>query len=441
MTPSGKTVIVIGGGLAGLAAATLLSDRGFQVTLIEQKHRLGGRTFSFEDRTTSDMLDNGQHILMGCYHYTLRWLELLGQADHAQTGRLIHIPFAAPHKKLSPLIIPDLPMPIHLLVGILRFKNLSFWERLLLIKAGVKLTFQNIPETISVDNWLSNLGQNDNLRTYFWNPVCLAVMNESLQNASARLFTTALKQMFLVKRDYSRIIIPKTSLSELFVKSSELKIRQNGGVVLLGREVDKILLEQDRITGIALGDKNILNADVYVSAVPQSAFTKIIDKGIRDEHFKAMDILRTSPIISIYVWLTGTHADQLFQGSFIGCIHTRIQWIFKKSDNLLEITISGAGDMVNRHRDEIYELIIEELKMLFSDFKAPMVRHFLVIKERNATFSQSPDSKTRRLPCISPIKNFYLAGDWTDTGLPATIEGAVKSAYTAVDHICAKCQN
>ncbi|MBL7959256.1 FAD-dependent oxidoreductase [bacterium] len=440
MTHSGKTVIVIGGGVAGLAAATLLSDRGFQVTLIEQKHRLGGRTFSFQDRTTSDVVDNGQHILMGCYHYTLRWLELLKQAHHTQTGRLIHIPFVAPHKKLSPLIIPDLPMPIHLLVGILRFKNLSFLERLLLIKAGLKLSFQHIPEKISVNDWLSNLGQNENLKTYFWNPVCLAVMNASLQNASAKLFTTALKQMFFVKRGYSRIIIPKTGLSELFVRPSEVMIRQNGGIVLLDREVDKIRLTNDQITGITLGDKNILQADVYVSAVPQSGFNKIIDQDIRDKYFNSMTILGTSPIISIYVWLTGIHTDQLFHGSFIGCIHTKIQWVFKKSDSLLEITISSAGDMVNRHREEIVEVIVEELRMLFSDFEGSMVRHYLVIKERNATFSQSPDSEFHRSSCITPIKNLYVTGDWTDTGLPATIEGAVKSAFTAVDHICAKFQ-
>ncbi|KAB2878306.1 FAD-dependent oxidoreductase [bacterium] len=438
MTHSGKTVIVIGGGLAGLATATLLSDRGFQVTLIEQKHRLGGRTFSFQDRTTSDVVDNGQHILMGCYHYTLRWLKFLGQAQPTQTGRLIHIPFAAPHKKLSSLIIPVLPMPMHLLVGILRFKNLSFWERLLLIKAGLKLPFQHIPETISVDDWLKDLGQNENLKTYFWNPVCLAVMNESLQNASAKLFATALKHMFLVKGDYSRIIIPKTGLSELFVIPSEVLIRQNGGIVLLDREVDKIQLANDQITGITLNNKNLLQADVYVSAVPQSGFFNIIDKDIRDKHFQAMAVLRTSPIISIYVWLTGIQTDQLFHGSFIGCIHTKIQWIFKKSDSLLEITISGAVDMINRQREEIFELIVGELEILFADFKGSMVRHFLVIKERNATFSQPPDSGYHRPSCRTPIKNFYIAGDWTDTGLPATIEGAVKSAYTAVDHVCAE---
>ena len=129
MTDSGKSVIVIGGGLSGLSASTLLTKQGFRVTLIEQKNRLGGRTFSFEDSTTSETIDNGQHVMMGCYVYTLRWLGMLGQTHHLESADTIRIPFAEPRKEIYPLVIPDLPMPFHLVAGIFRFKNLSIRER------------------------------------------------------------------------------------------------------------------------------------------------------------------------------------------------------------------------------------------------------------------------------------------------------------------------
>lgn len=436
MANSGKTVIVIGGGVAGLAAASLLSHREFIVTVIERNNRLGGRTFSIQDQTTSEIIDNGQHILMGCYHYTLRWLDFLGQALQTPTQPAIRIPFAEPQKKLGSLTIPNLPMPFHLIAGIAQFENISFKERLLLLWLGFALPFQTISETVSVDHWLSASGQTENLKTYFWNPICLAVMNTSLKTASAKVFTAAIKQIFLGSRNHSRLIVPTITLSELFVFPSEAFIRSHNGVILMNQGIDKIQIEGGQISGILLRDGTFLKADIYISAVPQSALIKIIGNQTLSKYFRSMTFLEYSPIVSVYLWLENFRVDQLFEGKIIGCINTTIQWVFKKSDDLIEITISGARDIVDWNRKKIFELVVSDLKSLFSNFDSSSVRHYQVIKERHATFSQVPGSNCGRPSGITAIKNFYLTGDWTDTGLPATIESAVKSAYTVVDHIC-----
>lgn len=436
MTGSGKSVIVIGGGVAGLSAATLLAKKGYRVTLIEQRNRLGGRAFSFEDPTTAETIDNGQHVLMGCYAYTLRWLDMLGQLHHLDADRRISIPFAEPQKKLYPLTIPDLPMPFHLIAGIFQFKNLSILERFSLLKAGLSLPFRRIDKTFSVDEWLSTLGQSENTKKYFWGPVCLAVMNTTPANASAKLFTDALKLMFLGKRDHSRIIVPKTGLSELFAEPAEKTILLNGGRIMLNSTVKHVNVEQNWVNGVKVKDHGTIHADYYLSAVPPGTFIKMIDAETIDKYFKEKLSYRTSPIVSVYLWLKGPVADRLFEGPFIGCINTHIQWVFKKSDHLLKVTISDGAEIVDWEREKILDTVVDEMKRLFSAFDVSSVAHHQIVKERTATFNPGPGSENLRPSAITPIGNLFLAGDWTDTGLPSTIESAVKSGFAAADIIC-----
>ena len=435
MTDSGKSVIVIGGGLSGLSASTLLTKQGFRVTLIEQKNRLGGRTFSFEDSTTSETIDNGQHVMMGCYVYTLRWLGMLGQTHHLESADTIRIPFAEPRMEIYPLVIPDLPMPFHLVAGIFRFKNLSIRERFSLLKTASLLSFQTIDGSMSVDNWLTSVGQSEHSKKYFWYPVCLAVMNATAVNASAKLFIDALKQMFLVKHAYSKIMIPKVGLSELFAKPSERVIKENSGCIILNQAVERINVEKDTVTGITLKDGGTMQADRYLSAVHPGAFKKLFEPETIEAHFKDMMSYKTSPILSIYLWFNGPITDRLFDGPFIGCINTHIQWVFKKSDTLLEVTISDGAEIVDWDRKKIIDMVLEEMQSLFPEIDRASVKHHQIIKERLATFNPGPGSEKFRPSTVTSIKNFFLAGDWTDTGLPSTIESAVKSGFAAANCI------
>ncbi len=431
MTKSGKSAVVIGGGLAGLTAATLLSKRGCKVTLIEQKNRLGGRTFSFADRTTNDIIDNGQHMMMGCYRYTLRWLNMLGQDQSSLFTRSLRFSFAEPNKKLHALYIPSSPRPFHLIAAVLTYRNLTVRERLSLLRVGALLTFRSIPENMSVEDWLLSLGQSANAIKYFWEPIVLAVMNASLKHASAVLFCTALKRMFLGSSRDAEALIPKSGLSELFVRPAEALIRTQGGAVILNAEVEELISENDRIIEIKLKNHEPIRADVFVSALPPMSLRKVLPITFSEDI--PVNSYSSSTILSVYLWLNGEKADHLFEGPFIGCIQTRIHWIFKKSQRLLEVTISDAGELANMDKEGILDLVKMDLKSLFGKFDPESISHFQVIKERSATFNPLVGNSGAKLASKTIYRNLFLAGDWTDTGIPSTIESAVQSGFKAAD--------
>lgn len=421
-------VAVIGGGVAGLAAASLLAKRGYRVTVLEQKSRLGGRTYSFTDDVTGDTIDNGQHILMGCYDYTLRWLGEIGAIDNLSVFEDYRIPFAAPHKKLSPLRLPNWPSPLHLLAGILNFKNLSFRDRLKLLKAGVNLR-KSVGSDISVAQWLDQNGQSSDCKKYFWQPVCLAVMNEDMESASAKVFATVLKAMFLRSRDASKFILSKSGLSELFVHRATDAVLNSGGSVYYNEAVKSFSVMDERFSGIETKTEKHFDADILISAVPVWEVTKIIPNEILP-----LIAPKTSPIVSIYVWCESSITiSELFKGEFIGCIDTHIQWIFKKK-NYLSITISDADEVASWERDRIDVMVRAELQALLN-IKPEQIRRIQTIKEHRATFSITTNGPFIRPGVSTSYENLYVIGDWVDTGLPSTIESAVKSAYQCIELI------
>ncbi len=423
-----KTIIIIGGGVAGLAAATVLADKGHTVTLLEQNSRLGGRTYSFADRKTDFVIDNGQHILMGCYTYTLRWLHFLGQTAKLKIEDRIEIPFREPGKKLYPLTFPKLVSPFHLIFGVLRFRSLILSDRLRLLYAGLRMRNSDAGVSGAVDAWLDSLHQSAGLKKYFWNPVCLAVMNENMKTASAKMFLKAIRQMFLLGRDFSKIIIPRVSLSELFVEPARSWIKNNGGNIRLHAEVEGLRIEKDVVTGVYLKNGECLEAGVYISAVTPGVLKHMLTENMFNEYFGSAARFTAGPIVSIYLWLN-RDVDELFKEDFVGCIGTTIQWIFKKSNRCIGLTVSNAENMLGLSRTEMVRLAAQELGSLFQSFDKNSICHFQIIKELSATFSSVA------LRQAQPIANFFVIGDWTDTGLPSTIESAVKSAYLAVEKI------
>ncbi|MBX7152966.1 hydroxysqualene dehydroxylase HpnE [bacterium] len=422
------TVAVIGGGVAGLAVASLMAKHGYCVTLLERKNRLGGRTYSFVDDVTGDTIDNGQHILMGCYDYTLRWLAEIGAIDKVTVLDKYYIPFAAPHEKLSPLRFSNWPSPLHLLIGILSYKNLSINDRWKLLKAGLSMR-KPVRGQISVTEWLDQNGQSDRCKKYFWQPVCLAVMNEDMDTSSAGVFVTVLKEMFLRNRDASKFILSKVGLSELFVHPAMETILHNGGSIHCNEAVQSLSITDQRLSRIETKSGNRFGAEIFISAIPVWE----VRKAIPDAIFSS-ELPKTSPIVSIYVWLDqAVLISKLFDGEFIGCIDTHIQWIFKKQ-NYLSITISDADEVVSWERDRIDATVRMELQALLN-IRSEHIRHIQIIKEHKATFSVTVGGQFIRPGVLTSVENLYIAGDWIETGLPSTIESAVKSAYQCVEHI------
>jgi len=425
-----KKVIVIGGGFAGLSAAVELISAGYHVTLAEQRRFLGGRAYSFPDRKTGLDLDNGQHILMGCYKNTLRFLEKIGVTDKLYVQKNLHVDFLNTNGNTSKLDCLPLPAPLHIASGILRFNALPLTDRLRMLRvAGGMRTgdSEGLAGDCTVSEWLNSLGQPKEARDTLWNIITLASLNESPDKASAGLFKAVLKQAFFANREGSRIVLPAAPLSRLYVDAAENFIRQGAGTIEKGCIASEIMLKDNAVTEIRFHDGRVLKGDYYISAVPYDSLQRILpDK-------KFLPPFPASPIISIHLLFN----DSITDYRFAALLHSPIQWIFNKEKiyrdrsyrGLFSIVISGAHQYINVPSEKLIDLTLGELKKVLPATLSAKLLYSKVIKERAATFSPVPGVNLNRPSQKTPIQNLFLAGDWTDTGLPATIEGAVISGY------------
>ncbi len=425
-----KKVIIIGGGFAGLSAATELSSAGYLVTLAEQRRFLGGRAYSFLDRKTGLDLDNGQHILMGCYKNTLKFLEKIGVTDKLYIQKNLHVDFLDINGNSSKLDCLPLPAPLHIASGILLFNALPLTDRLRMLRVAGGIRSGNsksLEEDCTVSEWLNSLGQPKEAQDTLWNIITLATLNENPDKASAGLFKTVLKQAFFTNRLGSRIILPAAPLSRLYVDAAENFIRQRAGTIEKGCIASEIMLKDNAVTGIRLQDGRVLQGDYYISAVPYGSLQRIFPDKIFLPPFSA------SPIISIHLVFN----DPITDYKFAALLNSPIQWIFNKEKiyrdsayrGLLSIVISGAHLYIDVPSEKLVDLALGELKKVLPGTHSAKLLYSKVIKERAATFSPVPGVNLNRPSQKTPIQNLFLAGDWTDTGLPATIEGAVISGY------------
>ncbi len=432
-----------------MAASAGLALSGFSVTLIEQRRYLGGRAYSFIDKNTGLELDNGQHILMGCYENTLRFLKTIGTIDRLYTQDNLQVDFLDAKGHAYRLECPSLPAPIHASSGILRFNALSFSERFKMLKVAKDVLLNNVINPLmdcagdcTVSEWLEQLGQGRESRKTFWNILTYAVMNEEPDKASASLFKTVLRKAFFTDRKGSRIVIPAVPLSRLFVEHAEDYIKNHGGIIEKGCPASEIMIKDSMVSGIRLRDGRVLKGDFYISAVPYYSIKRLLSQDVivkYSSYFNGISELKPSPIISIHLLFDKSITNY----PFAAFINSPIQWIFNKEmiykDNayrgLFSLVISGAHSYLKWGSEKLLEMAFAELKKIFRETNSARLLYSRIIKERSATFSPEPGIDKYRLPQKTPISNLFLAGDWTDTGLPATIEGAVLSGYRCAELI------
>ena len=432
-------VLIIGGGFAGLAAGVGLAEAGKRVCLLEQKPHLGGRARSFRDPTTGSVVDNGQHLFMGCYHSTIHFLKTLGTLERIHFQPRLAVPFLDRDGRLSRLACPDLPSPWHLLLGVLRSGSFSFQQKLEVLRfgKGLRNAGQNSPPTAgeSVSTWLGRRGQSEGLQRNFWDLLCIATMNEDPRIASAQLFERVLRLALFSSTADSRLGIARVGLSECYTAAASAYIEARGGRVQTGRGVKELLVAEGACRGVDLGAGETIEGIPVISAVPWQQLAAVLPGDLlRDEPFFAGALaLRPAPIISINLWFD----TPITEIEFVGLRGTTIQWLFNKSrilsahDHYVSVVLSGAHSHVSRSKEELLAIALRELGDMLPEVRKARLLHSLVIKERFATFSPSPQAEPLRPPARTPIRDLFLAGDWTATGLPATIEGAVQSGYTA----------
>ncbi|HWQ34882.1 MAG TPA: hydroxysqualene dehydroxylase HpnE [Blastocatellia bacterium] len=431
-------VLVIGGGFAGLSAAVDLAAAGRRVLLLERRAFLGGRAYSFTDQTTGDVIDNGQHLMMGCYHHTLNFLNKIGASDKLSFQASPRVDFLHEREGAASFQCPAVPAPLHLLAGLARLQTIGWRDRLSALRVGLALRHLNGNRArladITVSEWLSELGQTERMQRRFWNLVALATLNEQPDRASADMFARVLDQAFMRTKRDSAMVLSRVGLSELYTDDARRFIEARGGEVRLNASVARIDFENNRAVGVTLRSGERIAAEVIISAVPYFMLRHLLAPEIIAgcESFRAIPEFKSAPIVSINLW----YDEPVTQVEFTGLLDSPVEWVFNKNAiagesgkrrQHLALVISGAHDTARMPKEKLTEIAVTEMRRFFPAARRQQPVHAFVIKEHDATLSHTPGTARLRPVARTPFSNFLLAGDWTDTGLPATIEGAVWS--------------
>ncbi len=434
-----KKIAIIGGGLAGLAAGVELASKGFGVEVFERRPLLGGRAYSVKDNQTGDVIDNGQHLMMGCYHETLRFLKTIGTDHLLQTQERMEVDFAD-EKGFYSLHAPNLPAPLHLLIGLAKLQTLNLSEKWALLRfmQGVRSLKEHELkglDFLNCEQWLTLGKQNKNSVAKFWEPLILATLNETPQIASAQMLAVVLREALLKTREDSRMIFPKVGLSELYTEAASQFIEKRKGKIHLRCGIKSFKTSSDKIEEIILEDGSSKTFDAYLFAIPPDQLLELLENWKEHVYFKRLSQFEFTPIFGINLWFD----QEIFGSNFIGLLSSPIHWVFNKSKILgkpshyLSLVMSAAYPLKQLSSDELLQLALSELHKCLPQSKKAKLLHHRLLKEMKATPSFGIGSEKLRPLAQTPLSNLYLAGDWTATGLPATIEGAVKSGYSAAE--------
>ena len=428
-----KRVVIIGGGFSGLAAGVALSGSGHHVLLLERRGHLGGRAYSFTDSKTGNEIDNGQHLFMQCYHHTISFLDEIGCLDKLKFQNKPHIEFLD-KQGWDAFECPAFPSPLHVLAGLFGMRGLTIGDKLRALKVGraLRLHTQN---HFTVEEWLDRLGQSDNIRRRFWYPMAIATLNESPKLASSAMMRVVLQEAFSGDRTGSNIGVARVGLSDLYTEGARSYIESHGGEVRTGAQVNRLMIEGNRVVSAEIREGETVEADYFISAVTHDALLPMLPADLCEGEFAGLRQLGSSPIVSINLWFDRPVIDR----EFVGLLGTRIQWLFNKDailgsgtgSNHIALIISAAREFVNWTREALVEMALSDLNELLPESRSARLRHSVIVKERDATISHTVESDSLRLGPRTSLSNLILAGDWTNTGLPATIESAVLSGHLA----------
>ena len=443
-------VIVIGAGVAGLRAAVALAARGARVSVLEAKAVLGGRATAFTDPQTGERVDNGQHVMLGCYRETFAFLRQIGTDDRVRVQPSLEVDFVDAVGERSRLSLPGLPPPLNFAAGLLDWKALSWRDRVAAMRlAGPIRTAQAEQRTRSggqtpsriaaspsetVDEWLINNGQTPRIREMLWEPLAVAALNQSVRVAAAPLFAAVLAEMLGAGARDASLALPTCPLDELYAEPARRFIEARGGDVRIGCAA-RIHLNNGRVSHIeARGDR--LDAGAVVVAVPWYALQDLFtgDAAPVEALRHAAASTRPSPIVSVNLWLN----RPVLRTPFLGLPGRALQWVFDKQQVLetgtshLTFVSSGSDEVLALENDALISVALRELRDALPEARAARVVRASVVKERRATYSLAP-GQPKRPQTLTNVAGLVLAGDWIDTGLPATIEGAAISGREAAE--------
>jgi squalene-associated FAD-dependent desaturase len=431
-------VVIVGAGFAGLSAAVRLCGAGRRVIVVEATGGGGGRSRSFRHPATGLELDNGQHLMMGCYRETLAFLRAIGNERKIGFQRNLAVDMVKPGGARVRLRCPALPAPLHLGAGLAAMRGVGVIDKASALRAGVMLRSEAArpDDNETCDDFLRRLGQTQGIRNAFWDPLIWAVLNDDPLVSSAAMLVAVLERAFLGTRDDSRLGVPRVPLSRLYVHDAFEHLRQRGGQLRLGQPMRAIEADADGVSAVVLRTGERIATRTVISAVPPQPLLDALPAAARRHPvFQDVAKLTISPIINL--WLVLDRAPFL-DAQFLGLIGSPLHWLFDRSaieghddgQVLLNCTISGARGLVDDRPATLLELARAELRRYFPD-RPVQVRAHKIVKEHKATISHAAGTTQWRPLTRSPVPGLLLGGDWVRTGLPATIESACQSGHDA----------
>jgi squalene-associated FAD-dependent desaturase len=431
------SVLVLGGGLAGLAAALRLGEQGFAVTVLESRQRLGGRAGSFTDPVSGQLIDACQHVSMGCCTAFAHFARATGIAHLIEPQPTLY--FMTPDRRVSRFRADPLPAPLHLARAFLQLHTLSLAEKLR-IAQGLRRLQATSPAELAADppfvDWLARVGQPRRAVERFWGLVLVSALNETVERVGLRYAHQVFTEGFLGSRRAFEVHLPRVPLGRLYGAELQRAFDRLGVRVLLNHAVRRIELVGGAVQGVCLRDGQTLRADGYVAALPFARLLEVLPEQAVNEQpqFARLRHLRVAPITSVHVWYDRP-ITRLPHVVLVDCLG---HWLFNRGElaageHYVQVVVSAARHLREQGHDQSQQQILAELARLFPGARQARVLRARTITETAATFCPVPGVDHDRPPQATPYRNLTLAGDYTRTGWPATMEGAVRSGYLAAD--------
>jgi squalene-associated FAD-dependent desaturase len=429
-------VLVLGGGLAGLAAAAALAPRGCRVTVLESRNRLGGRAGSFTDAATGQLIDACQHVSMGCCTNFAYFCRTVG-IDHLLAPQPT-LYFMTPDRRVSRFHADELPAPLHLARSFAAAHYLTWGEKLRIAWGLARLMRMPPDSDPPFRDWLLAHRQTERTIDRFWGLVLVSALNESVDRIGLRYARKVFRDGFLGHRRGFEVQVPTVPLARLYGDELTDWFARHGVEVRLYEAAMGLEVENSRVRGVRLRGGAKASADIYISALPFDRLLDILPTDVIDHfpYFGHLRQLEVSPITSVHLWFDRA-VMSLPHVVLIDCLG---QWVFDRGEvrpgeYYVQAVVSAARPLRGLGGEEVKRRIVEELRRLFPTAAEATLLRGRVITEHAATFSAVPGVDRWRPGQSSPLENLFVAGDWTATGWPATMEGAVRSGYLAAEAV------